>query len=62
MDPNEIRKAMKEMKDMSSLIIEVAFSVAKSNRAYYEALLEQGFTKAQALELVKSNGMNMRGS
>ncbi len=58
----EQREVLKELREGSKFMIEVAFSVAKTNRAYYEALLEQGFNARQALELVKSNGMNMRGN
>jgi len=51
-----VRKAAEELKDFSRYYIEAAFSIAQINRAYYEALIEKGFTQKQALELTKFHG------
>lgn len=59
MDGNEMDKALREVKENSKYIIETMFTFSKINRTYYEALLAQGFSKDQALELVKAQVSTM---
>ncbi len=58
----DFREALEELKSNSSFMIEVAFSIAKFNRAYFEALVDQGFSEEEALELLKVHGINLKGN
>lgn len=59
MDENEMDKALHEMKENSRHMIEAMFAFARINRAFFEALLAQGFSQEQALELVKAQVLTM---
>jgi hypothetical protein len=54
--PTEIAKAAGEFKRNISYFIEIAQCQAKLHRAKYLALVEEGFTPAEALELSKLLG------
>jgi hypothetical protein len=51
--PDKMREEFRKMQDNLQIILESQECVAKYLRAKYEALLAQGFTPAQALELCK---------
>jgi len=49
----EFKKAVKDAKETMNLLIEFNQMNAKVLRAYYEALVMEGFTKEEALAIVK---------
>ena len=49
-DPNE-RERKKLIEQTAKTLIETAGLIAKSRRALYDAYIEEGFTKEEALEL-----------
>ncbi len=50
----EMRVALDAMRKNLSMMIEFEQLRAKQTRAKYDAMIEQGFTDAQALELCKT--------
>ncbi len=61
MDSDEMREMVGRLKENSRYMIEVVASIAKTNRAYYEECISQGFSAEEALELVKVHGITMTG-
>lgn len=49
--PDEFKAALENLKRQMPMLIEHAQLVAKIRRASYQALIEAGFTEAQALDL-----------
>lgn len=49
----KIRRLQQEAKDNSSTIITQQYQMAHMNRAYYDALIQQGFDEEQAMRLVE---------
>jgi len=52
--PDKFKEAVRAMKEQLSDQIEFQQLVAKLQRAKYVALIEEGFTPAEALELCKT--------
>ena len=51
--PDDFKENIADMKSKMPLLIENIFLIAQLTRAKYNALLNEGFTKEQALELCK---------
>jgi len=52
--PNITKDALKQMREGIPLMLEYHQITAEIRRAKYDALITQGFTKAEALELSKT--------
>ena len=52
--PNELKEAIKIMKEEMSELIEHTKLMAQLTKVKYDALVEQGFTPEQAIELSKN--------
>jgi len=61
MHENEFKKAVQSMKENEKYLIEVVVFVAKTNRLYFEELLNRGFNENQAMVLVIETGMTLSG-
>ena len=60
--PNEIMRQNADMKKVFEPFVETLGMQAKVLRAVYEALVREGFTPAQALEIVKARGYDLSGA
>ena len=54
----KMESAVKDMWDVLDEQIEVYKVIARYTKEYYKALLQEGFTVEQALELVKTQGIS----
>lgn len=52
--PNEMKEAVRQLKSVMPDMIEHLILMAELTKVKYDALVQQGFTEAQALELSKS--------
>lgn len=50
--------ALKEMKSNIPLMIDLGVQVSKLLREYYNALIKEGFTEQQALQIVINHGVS----
>ncbi len=50
----KLRQAQEEIRNNFKHIIEQQNQIAHINKAYYESLLDQGFTQEQAIRLVET--------
>ena len=59
MDPFQMmamEQAIKDAKSVEPQYIEVCHIMARELKHYFDALVEQGFTQGQALEIIKAHG------
>jgi len=56
-----LAQLLAKLKEDSKYLIEITGFVARMNRSYYEALLFQGFSEEQALEMVLAQGLDVTG-
>jgi len=57
--PQEMMRSTGELQARFEALCESVAFTAKMIRASYEALVRQGFTEAQALEIVKARGWTL---
>jgi hypothetical protein len=51
------RDAILQLIDIATLLADNAEQIAKAKRTLYDAYVKEGFTEAQALELIKGSGL-----
>jgi len=54
-------KAIQRLLVAAGPMIASTVVISKINWAYYQSLLDQGFTKSQAIQLVQTTGLRLRG-
>lgn len=59
---HEIMRQTEEFKKRIEALVESVRPQAKMIRAAYEALVSEGFSEAQALDIIKVRGWNLGGS
>lgn len=55
--PLEFMNLVQELKGQYEAWVEMLSHVAKMRRAYYEALVKEGFTEAEALAIINTRGI-----